>query len=255
MKVNFTYNSLCRNRQKTFKAHPEYKILAKHYEINASSYFRRGGFYGSPSDEFINVVNLFKNIFNKNFDKKKMFIAGIGDSQEPFSLLAVIKNLINNKSLKDMLDLYIADLQSKPNDKKLFEQSYFDSHIVIMPNYAKDSFIDDDGEKYGLKSYKKFRVKDEIFDFLKQTYNNRKKSYWNSRVQDVVAEINDEQFDIVSINNTLGYIKDENVIADTLNNIKRITKKGGVFITDPYNKYDNLRDVMKEECKGIFRKI
>ena len=255
MKVEFSNNTNFNNKKLiTYKAHPDYKRLAKDYNIKASSFFRRGDFYGSPSREFVDVIKILRSIFVKtNLNKKKMLIAGIGDSQESFSLLAVIKNLINDTTLESALDLHIIDLQSKPKDKKLFEQSYFD--LSIPPQYARDSFILDEGWKYGLKVNKRFRVKNEILDFLKQTYNDRKKSHWNSRVQDVVKEMNDEQFDIVSINNTLGYIEDKNIVTDTLNNINRIMVKNGVFITDPYRKCDNLRDSMTEEYKGIYRKL
>ena len=258
MKVGILSNNYFdkNKKQLTFNAHPDFKLLAKNYDIKASSYFRRGGFYGCPSDEYIDVVRILKNIFNtENSEKKRMLIAGIGDSQEPFSLLAVIKNLIKDKKLKDILDLGIVDLQSKPREKFLFKQSFFDNFDGALPYYAKDSFIEDNGEKYGLKAYKRLRVTDEILDFLKQTYHDSKKSHWNSRVQDVVKVMDDGQYDIVSINNTIGYINDENVVADTLNNIKRIIKKGGVFITDPHYKYIQLRDAMAEEYKGIFRKF
>ena len=70
-----------------------------------------------------------------------------------------------------------------------------------------------------------------------------------------MKNFNDTQFDIVSINNTLGYIGDKNAVTDTLNHINRILRKDGVFITDPYRKCDNLRTTMVEEYKGIYRKL
>ncbi len=255
MRIEFIPHIFNNNKKVTFKAHPEYKKLAQEYEINASSFFRRGRSYGSPSNEFGDVINILNKIFGiKSFDKKNMFIAGIGDSQEPFSLLAVIKFLIKDKPLQDSLNLNIADLQSKPKDKILFEQSYFD--CGFPPPYVKNSFIKDCGEKYGLQYYKKYRVTDEIFEFLKQTYNDSKKSYWDTRVQDIAKEMNNEQYDIVSINNTLGYINDQNIIIETLNNIKRIVKRGGIFITDPHCKlYDEtLKDTMSKEYEGIYKK-
>lgn len=258
MKVNSLSNSYFYRNTKpiNFNAHPDYNLLARNYNIKASSYFRRGDVYGSPSAEFLDVVKILNNIFGvEDFKRKRMLIAGIGDSQEPFSLLAVIKNIIKNKPLKDVLDLDIVDIQPKPCDKKLFEQSYFDNYIAALPSYAKDSFIKDDGIKYGLESYKRFRVKDDILDFLKQTYNDSRKSHWDSRVQDVVKVMDNEKYNVVSINNTFLYINDRNVIADTLNNIKRILKMEGVFITDPYYKYDNLRDSMTEKYPGIYRKL
>ena len=256
MKVNLLNTTFSNQnyKQKTFKAHKDFDILAKDYEICASSYFRRGGFYGSPSNDFVDVIKAVNGNFCLNKNKKNILIAGIGESQEPFSLLAVIKSLTKEKTLKDTVDLNIIDLQSKPEDKKLFEQSYFD--CGYQPTYVKDSFIKDNGSKYGLDIWKKYRVNDEIFDFLKQTYQNPNKSHWESRIQEVVKEIPSESFDIISINNTLGYIKDKDTIVDTLNNIMRIMKKDGVFITDMYSRFNYiLKNKMLEIYKGIFKKL
>ena len=65
MKINFLCNGFNNNKQKTFKAHPDYKLLAKDYEIKASSYFRRGGFYGSPSNDFVDVIKILNSIFGQ----------------------------------------------------------------------------------------------------------------------------------------------------------------------------------------------
>jgi len=250
--INSTYTKN-NAKQKSFNAHPDFYPLAKKYEIKASSYFRRGGFYGSPCDEFIDVVRIIDRIFVKDSNKRNMLIAGIGDSQEPFSLLAVIKSIIKNKPLNDVVDMNIVDLQSKPKDTKLFEQSYFD--CGFPPTYAKNSFLLDSNAIYSSTPWKKFRVKDEIFDFLKQTYNNPKKSHWDSRIQDEVKNMQSESFDIVSINNTLGYINDEKSIVDALHHVMRILKRDGVFITDPYSRFnDVLKTNMSEIFKGIFQK-
>ena len=266
MKVNFLSNNYCntdnysekyRSQNKnsvSFKAHPDFDFLAKKYEVKASSYFRRGQIYGSPCDSFADVIRTLNKIFGNNSqEKKKMLIAGIGDSQEPFSLLAVIKYLTKDKPIKDVVDLNIIDLQSKPSNRELFDQSYFDGYYP--PDFVKSSFIRDDGKKYGLKTWKRYRVKSEIFQFLKDTYNNPQKSHWDSRVQDVVKDLDSDYYDVVSINNTLGYINNEKDIYDTLDNVKRIAKKDSAFITDPYSKFnDSLADSMTEEYNGIFRK-
>ena len=253
MQVNKITNTNQYNKL-TFKAHPEFKELAKKYNVKASSYFRRGQFYGSPSDEFVDVIYCLRDIFyKKNQFIRNMLIAGIGESQEPFSLLVVIKAMLEKKSIKENLDLKIVDMQSKPTEKKLFSQSYF--NCGYEPRYMLSSFIKDSGDKYGLDYYKEYRVNDEIFEFLNDTYKNRKNSYWNSRIQDVIKDIPSETMDIVSINNTLGYIKDENVIKETINHIFRVLKKGGIFITDPYSNFkDVCIDKSKEIYQGIFKK-
>ena len=84
-----------REGQISFCAHPDFYSLKKNYDVAASSYFRRGQIYGSPCDEFIDIVHLFGRIFHEPFTKpQKMLIAGIGDSQEVLSYLAVIKSIL-----------------------------------------------------------------------------------------------------------------------------------------------------------------
>ena len=79
-------------------------MLQKQYQITASSYFRRGPYYGSANDNFQNIINVFQTIFDKNIKQPiKMLIVGIGDSQEPFSYLAVIKNIIKYQNLSSIL--------------------------------------------------------------------------------------------------------------------------------------------------------
>ena len=93
-----------------------------------------------------------------------MLIAGIGNSQEPFSHLAVIKN-ITQKPLKDILDLHIIDLQNKPNSIKLYIQSFYDRKCA--PVYAPDSFTETQKYRKYLGLNPKYRVNDEIFEYLK----------------------------------------------------------------------------------------
>lgn len=257
MKINSVNNFENRNlsRKTGFKSHPDYNHLAKFYEIKASSYFRRGRCYGKPSRDFSDVVRCLKDIFyKKEAGRKKMLIAGIGDSQEPFSLLAVIKAMLKKNLLKDNLDLTIVDLQSKPSEGKLFFQSFFDN--VYRPQFVPEVFVKDEGKNYGFDSWLSYRVNDEIFEFLKDTYNNPQKSYWESKIQDKIKDIPDETFDVVSINNTLDYIKGENTIRETINHVIRTNKKDGVFITDPISDFnDTCKGKTNEIYKGIFKKL
>ena len=256
--LNYTCNSQRYNKPVTFKAHRDFEILKEKYDlpVTSSSYFRRGRYVGTPDEEYADVIKALDMTFldADGSEKKQMLIAGIGESQEPFSDLAVIKSLIKDKQLDDVMDLHIVDLQSKPDDKVLFEHSFFDCNFP--PRFAKDSFVTDDGSKIGLPVWQKYRVKDEIFNFLKKTYNDVTKSHWETRVQEAVSKMPSESFNLISINNTLGYIDNCNVIYNTMENIMRILKRGGRFITDPDSRFNGLlRFRMAEIYKGIFLKL
>jgi len=241
-----------RNRREasiSFKSHPDFIQLSKTHNITASSFFRRGQFYGSACEEFQDIVSLFKKIFGGNLSKEcKMLIAGIGNSQEPFSYLAVIKDIIKNKKIKKVLDLNIVDLQSEPLRRKLFEDSFFEfSHI---PNYAADSFVIDQKCSINYSQLRYYRVNDEIFDYLCSVYHNQKKSQWDTRVQEAVKLYQPDEFDVISINNTLGYIKDRKERTDAFINIERILKQDGILITDP-----NYKDFVDVDLSGSFAEL
>ena len=242
--------------------HPDFYELKKKYDILASSYFRRGGCYGSPSDEFIDIIHSLKIFFNqytlpylKN-NKVKMIVGGIGESQEPYSLLATVKSLAREEELKNILDMYTVDLQGKPSEDNLFKQSYYDNWGE--PMFVASSFIKDDGSKYNLPGYKKYRVSDDIFEYLQNTYNNPEKAKWQTKIQDALKEYPDEEFDIISINNTLGYILDKNELIEAVNNIFRTLKPGGIFISD--NRLSLYSEIFTPENSirihtGIYKKL
>ena len=132
MKIS-TINSYTNTRynKTSFKSHPDFKRLAETHNVLASSFFRRGPFYGSPCEEFKSIIELFSKIFSPK-NKQKMLIAGIGNSQEPFSYLAVIKSLFNDKKIDDLVELHTIDLQSKPETKELFKHSYFEYNYMFF---------------------------------------------------------------------------------------------------------------------------
>ena len=252
--VNFNNQASHQTPKKiNFKAHPDFINLKRDYEIVASSFFRRGCCYGSPSKNFVDVENCLRQIFTNLKDKKTMLIAGIGESQEPFSELAVIKDALGKRPLKKSLDLHIIDLQSKPDKKTLFRQSFYNS--PFEPDYVPKSFVKDEGLKYGFKAWMHYRVNNEIFKFLKSTYKDSKKSLWDTRLQEAIKEYPKESFDVISINNTIGYIQDDDVIVETMKNIIRILKKGGTFITDPSSDFNEvIKNNVTEIYRGIFMK-
>lgn len=215
---------------KTFKAHADFHILMKKNNLLSSSFFRRGYFFNIPSLLYNSIIDTFTESYkNKSF--KKMLIAGVANSQEPFSNLAVIKSLNKNKNLEDVVELNIVDLQSKPSEEQLFQDSFYD--MEGEPAYVKESFVIDDINK-SRKKVSPYRVANDIFKFLLNTYNDSNKSKWDTRFQENVETYADNTFDLVSANNILYYINDPQIRNQTLENIHRILKQGGKFVTDPY---------------------
>ena len=229
MKVlNIQTNNCTNIKQPIFNAHPDLNVLKSKYseQYKRSCWFRHG-LPTFAADEYQRVIKCLESLDWSS--KKRMLIVGIGDSQESFSHLAVIKN-ITKKPLKDSVDLHIIDLQEKPSSIKLYIQSFYDRKRA--PMYAKESFIETQKFRkiFGLNP--KYRADDEIFEYLKSTYNNPEKSKWEIPVQQAVQNYSEQSFNIISINNVLCYIK-SGLVHNVINNIDRILKPNGVVITDP----------------------
>lgn len=227
----------------TKKAHPDfYEISQYNLSLRASSFFRRGVVLGETS-YFKDIINVFSTLFNKNTnDKKSILIVGIGRSQEPFSYLASIKELIKDKKLKDVLNLQTVDLQAKPTKNILLSCTHYGGFWGKEPMFAKSSFIKY-AQMYGDTVLQTgFRVNDEIFDYLYKTYNNKSKSKWATRIQDDIKNYPDNSFDVLSMNNVLGYIEDDDEYYSTIKNMPRIVKPNGFIITDTI-------------CENLFQKV
>lgn len=227
----------------TKKAHPDfYEISQYNLSLRASSFFRRGVVLGETS-YFKDVIDVFSTLFNKNTnDKKSILIVGIGRSQEPFSYLASIKELIKDKKLKDVLNLQTVDLQAKPTKNILLSCTHYGGFWGKEPMFAKSSFIKY-AQMYGDTVLQTgFRVNDEIFDYLYKTYNNKSKSKWATRIQDDIKNYPDNSFDVLSMNNVLGYIEDDDEYYNTIKNMPRIVKPNGFIITDTI-------------CENLFQKV
>lgn len=227
----------------TKKAHPDfYEISQYNLSLRASSFFRRGVVLGETS-YFKDVIDVFSTLFNKNTnDKKSILIVGIGRSQEPFSYLASIKELIKDKKLKDVLNLQTVDLQAKPTKNILLSCTHYGGFWGKEPIFAKSSFIKY-AQMYGDTVLQTgFRVNDEIFDYLYKTYNNKLKSKWATRIQDDIKNYPDNSFDVLSMNNVLGYIEDDDEYYSTIKNMPRIVKPNGFIITDTI-------------CENLFQKV
>lgn len=227
----------------TKKAHPDfYEISQYNLSLRASSFFRRGVVLGETS-YFKDIIDVFSTLFNKNTnDKKSILIVGIGRSQEPFSYLASIKELIKDKKLKDVLNLQTVDLQAKPTKNILLSCTHYGGFWGKEPMFAKSSFIKY-AQMYGDTVLQTgFRVNDEIFDYLYKTYNNKSKSKWATRIQDDIKNYPDNSFDVLSMNNVLGYIEDDGEYYSTIKNMPRIVKPNGFIITDTI-------------CENLFQKV
>lgn len=227
----------------TKKAHPDFYEISKYnLSLRASSFFRRGVVLGETS-YFKDVIDVFSTLFNKNTnDKKSILIVGIGRSQEPFSYLASIKELIKDKKLKDVLNLQTVDLQAKPTKNILLSCTHYGGFWGKEPMFAKSSFIKY-AQMYGDTVLQTgFRVNDEIFDYLYKTYNNKSKSKWATRIQDDIKNYPDNSFDVLSMNNVLGYIEDDDEYYSTIKNMPRIVKPNGFIITDTI-------------CENLFQKV
>ena len=240
-----------------FCHHPDFIALEKKYEIIASNYFRRGGYYGSACEQFSDVINTLKLFFDKNMKNKvTMLIGGIAKSQEPYSMLAVIKSLIGGKRINNVLDLYTIDLQSKPDEKTILLQSFYDT--PWEPDFVPGSFVQEKTVKYGYKRLHRYKVKHDIYKYLSSVYNNPNKALWETRIQEGIKDYSDEKFDIISVNNTLGYICDYETRMQTVRNIFDKLKPNGIFITDPHiTQYQEVfsPDVCDEIYPGIYKKM
>lgn len=240
----------------TFCDHPDFTALQRKYDITASIFFRRGGYYGGPNKAFADVIDTLKLFFNRQTKNQvSMLIGGIAESQEPYSMLAVIKNLIGKKKFKKVLDLHTIDLQSKPSEDALFLQSFYD--CPWKPEYATESFEREETIDYGHEHMGSYRVKPDIYKYLSSVYNNPEKAKWETRIQDSIKEYPDETFDIISVNNTLIYIFDYALRIKTVKDIFDKLKPNGVFITDPHmTEYQEVfsPDVCDEIYPGIYRK-
>ena len=305
--ISYVHNQNINNRKKSeavFTAHPDFYK----YNSTQSCFFRRGSVLLACSKGYEDIENLFCKIFKTNPNiLKSMLIIGIGSSQEPFSYLTSIKGVLQNKKLKNNLDLHTVDLQSKPEHKDLKMQAFCNLHdYQSFPKYAEKGFVKDniddwleikqerklppfiDEYMHYLLSYRdrwnelakkydtetvldilkkeekqksmRWRVNDEVFNFVEQTYNNPQKSKWDSRIQEAILDYPDNKFDIISANNVLPYIVSERESAQTVKNIVRVLKPNGYFITDPYEKPFHVKvlseyDNMKQKGLGIYQKV
>ena len=230
---NYARNPIAKNNL-SFGHHPDFDNIKSKRPICYSYYFRRDHISGIERG-YYDLINVFRKVFTGDDGPKKMLVAGIANSEEPLSYLATIKQLNPDKPIENVVDLHVIDLQSKPNEKKLYGDSYI---LAIIPSYAKDSFVYKPHPEYALFEY---RVNDEIYDFISKAYNDPNKAKWESRLQE--ATYPEEYFDIISVNNVLYYMPESKVLP-TFNNLFKALKPGGYIITED--------DKYAKNCENCF---
>lgn len=234
-----------KNNTINFGMHPTYSKLIGQGEIRGSNLFRRStGIYGFQSRDFENVETAIKSTIAR-IVKPKILIVGVGSGEEPLSFLAVVKSCIKNEALSEKLDLHCVDLQPQIGNWTLdgFSEG------MQFPLFARDSF-----EKYSDAKGELYRIKPEILNYLKETFENPKKSKWDTSIEEFSAQCPSATYDIISMNNVLGYIKEPQARIQTLLDLKRMLKTNGTIITDPEaGKYFPCLAQMNEQAPGIFQ--
>ena len=262
--LNPTIKQYSQNNKKqlsiSFGDHFDLQRLKYHFpKVTESCFFRRGDDFNSPSSNFLHVENVLKNVFSKDSNyPKRMLIAGIGNSQEPFSYLAIINSQYPQKPLNKLVDMYAVDLQSLPDCRTLFKNSIYNLPTPIV--YGEQSFIKD--EKHHIKDNAPIsRVKNSIYYYLLRVYNNFQKSKWETPIQDAIRTYDDNFFEIISANNILPYVKlisGDKECSNVLKEMYRCLAPGGYLITDPkvyrFTENSGILEKMEKIEEGIYKK-
>ena len=231
-----------------FTARTEYKILDRDYEVRASSHFRRGQLYGSASDEYRDVEDTIKLMYQNKL-KNKVLIVGVGKAQEPFSLTASIYSENWMRNLKDVLDLNCVDLGPKLTDEEVENASKL-KKWYNNKYYAIDSMKKTDDGNY--------KFQDEICDLIKETFDSEEKTKWDTSVQEFVKDCPENSYDCISMNNVLGYIMSKQEKNDVISKMEKIIRPNGFLITDEiyseYFKNNGLLTGFDQIFPGIYRK-
>ncbi len=244
-----------------FGEHIDLERLRYHFpKVTESCFYRRGLNFDKPSEAFGHVANVLKAVFSTDSKfPKKMLIAGVGNSKEPYSYLAIINSQLNGKSLYDTVDMYSVDLQKLPDCRTLFKSSVYNSSEPIT--YAKQSFITDD--KHIIDNNKPInRVQNSIYYYMLRAYNNPTKAKWETPIQQAIKTYDSNFFEIISANNILPYVKltsGDKACAEVLQEMHRCTTPGGYIITDPkiyrFTKESGILEKMQKIEDGIYKKI
>lgn len=257
MKINLQYFKLnaLPSRLKKFKGFTyknkttTFNKLEKRYQclLMNSGWFR---FYrdvvnypprASQSEQVEHLQKIFADTLNIT-KKAKMLIVGVSNAQEPFSYLALMNELKKHAKTKNYLDLHCVDIQPKIKKSDLNTCSYYLNketmdfinikEYVGSPKYSPPPPFSVDSFDYD-PNKGKFKIKEYLFNFLQKTFDNPKKTSWET---DVVlyakSEVKKypEQYDIISCNQVLRYLSNNRNQKNTLRNLFDLLKPGGYLI-------------------------
>lgn len=239
--------AIAANKNVSFGINTEYervKALKLSSDIRTSNYFRMyGGFEG--------IINALKLVYGR-IPRPKILIVGVGRAQEPFSILAVIKNMFKGKPIESSVDLNCVDLQPKISGEKLKEYSILDSWNT--PDLAPEAF--EQFRKNENTRFESYRIKSELVRYLGDVFNDPNKTKWDTKIQDFSAACADNTYDVVSMNNVLDYITDSEKEM-VIKNLGRMIKPNGILVTDAiYASYVSrlLRSNFMLIEKGVWQK-
>lgn len=223
-KFNCRVNNLESKGSVNFSARPEYTELFEWcigYTPRTSVFFRRGIAELGDRGRFSDVVNVLKSVFHR-CQKPKIMIVGIGKGEEPLSYLSVIKSLNPNRDLSSVVDLHCIDLQPKIDEGEIVD--FFNP--LGIGDYAGDAFVYDEKREV-------FKTLPEVKKVLIETFNNPDKSKWDTLAQEFFSNTGDVQgYDIVSMNNVLGYIPDMKEAETLLENVSQRINDKGFLVSD-----------------------
>lgn len=220
------------------------KALKLSSDIRTSGYFRMYG-------EFEGIINALKLIYQR-VSRPKILIVGVGRAQEPFSILAVIKNMFKGKTIESCVDLNCVDLQPKISGEKLKKYSILDRDAT--PDLAPDAF--EPFLENGNDKIVSHRVKSELERYLGDVFNDPKKTKWDTKIQDFSAACAQDTYDMITMNNVLDYIAEPEK-EQVIKNLARMIKPNGILVTDAiYEPYVSrwLRTDFKVIAKGVWQK-
>lgn len=233
---------LYENRKNLANARPEFKKLLEENSITGP--LTSGFFRNEMGRKYEDVIAALKMSINSE-QPTKMLIVGVGEAQEPFSYLAVLKDLQQDKSLDEIVDLNCVDIQPQMSNQELRQYACLEK--AETPKFALKSF---EQTNEGL-----YKVKENFIEYLQRTFNDKSKTHWNTSVNEYTANCPREKYNLISMNHVLMYIEDKSIKEKIINDVAKIMKPGGIFITDTLiSEYEGLKN-FKEIVAGIFQRL
>lgn len=241
--------NLARSMSKiTFCARAEYESLPNIYFDPLMSTFFRRGVYPVQSIMFKDVIKAINKIYSQTL-KSKILMVGLGRGEEPLSFLAVIKDKFQDKPLESVVEMNCVDLQPQIHDETLME----DAHLPIFakPKFAKNSFDINciSGSYY---------VKNDIINYLLNIFKDTQKTKWDTQIQEFGAICPKETYNLISMNNVLLYITNEEAKVNTMEKVSQMLKPKGILVTDMNKDYKNRFKCLqnfKKLAPGIWQKL